>query len=165
VAARCGTVAVPENPAAPSGRKLDLYVVVVPALEQPAAPDAFAYLAGGPGDAATGAVGEVEGAWKGIHVRHDMLFVDQRGTGRSNDLVCTAPARQVATLNGLQHYLGACIERLGDNPVWYGTRYAMDDLDAVRAALATAASISTAPPTAQPRRRSSWRSIGAPCAR
>ena len=71
----------PENPEQPSGRQIRLSVVVVPALLEPAGPDAFTYLAGGPGGAATDAVPAALTFWRDTHLRHDMLFVDQRGTG------------------------------------------------------------------------------------
>ena len=46
---RCGRLVVPEDRTKPSGRSVGLRVVVVPAQVKPARPDAFAYLAGGPG--------------------------------------------------------------------------------------------------------------------
>jgi len=107
VDARCGRVAVPENPWRPHGRLIDLDVVVIPALRQPARPDAFTYLAGGPGEAATALAPAVTSLWPAIHVRHDILLVDQRGTPGS---------------------------RPGD-PILYGTMNAADDLEAVRVAL------------------------------
>ena len=108
--ARCGTFRVPENRAEPNGRKIGLNVVVVPALVEPARADALAWLAGGPGDAAT-EVALYEGGWQTSLLRttRDLLLVDQRGTGRSKP-----------------H---------GGDVTQYGTRTAMEDLDAVRAAL------------------------------
>ena len=51
--ARCGTFVVPENRAKPNGRTIGLPVIVLPAYLEPARSDAVAYLAGGPGGAAT----------------------------------------------------------------------------------------------------------------
>jgi pimeloyl-ACP methyl ester carboxylesterase len=135
VPARCGSIAVPENPEQPSGRQIQLSVVVVPALLGPARPDAFTYLAGGPGGAATDAVPAVLTFWRDIHLRHDMLFVDQRGTGGSNDLECPDPGALMPTVAALHRYVDKCLATVGGDPVWYGTRVAMDDLDTVRAAL------------------------------
>jgi pimeloyl-ACP methyl ester carboxylesterase len=108
--ARCGTYVVPENRAEPNGRTIGLKVVVVPALVGPAKEDAVAYLAGGPGDAATEAA--LAGGWQSSALRttRDLLLVDQRGTGGS------VPPHSADVTQ-------------------YGTRMAMDDLDAVRAAL------------------------------
>jgi pimeloyl-ACP methyl ester carboxylesterase len=109
IEARCGTFVVPENRAKPDGRKIGLRVVVLPAWSKPAARDAVAYLAGGPGAAATEEA--VDQGWgsSALILNHDILLVDQRGTGGSNP-----------------H---------GGDATQYGTRMAMDDLDAVRAAL------------------------------
>jgi hypothetical protein len=51
--ARCGTFTVPENGAKPNRRTIGLRMVVLPASLKPVRKDAVAYLAGGPGDAAT----------------------------------------------------------------------------------------------------------------
>ena len=107
--ARCGTFVVPESRGEPDGRTIALRVVVLPALSTPARTDAVTWLAGGPGDAATAEA--LAQGWQSSSLRtdRDFLLVDQRGTGGSN-----AP---------------------GGDVTQYGTRMAMDDLDAVRAAL------------------------------
>jgi pimeloyl-ACP methyl ester carboxylesterase len=107
--ARCGTFLVPENRAKPTGRTIGLHVVVLPAFAKPARADAVTYLAGGPGSAATDDAAARSEQLSLLSTNHDILLVDQRGTGRSKP-----------------H---------GTDPTQYGTRSAMDDLDAVRAAL------------------------------
>jgi pimeloyl-ACP methyl ester carboxylesterase len=108
--ARCGTFVVPENRSEPDGRTIALNVVVLPALVEPARKDAITWLAGGPGGAATEAA--FTGGWQSSALRttRDLLLVDQRGTGGSK------PTHDADVTQ-------------------YGTRTAMDDLDAVRAAL------------------------------
>ena len=49
IAARCGILAVPENPASPDGATIDLHVAVVPALNRRSAAAPLFILAGGPG--------------------------------------------------------------------------------------------------------------------
>jgi pimeloyl-ACP methyl ester carboxylesterase len=108
--ARCGTFVVAENRAEPDGPKIGLRVLVLPAWSSPAATDAVVFLAGGPGGAAT-QQGLVEGLQSSmLRASRDILLVDQRGTGGS---------------------------RPPHNPdvTQYGTRMAMDDLNAVRVAL------------------------------
>ena len=109
VDARCGTFVVPENRATPNGRTIGLHVVFLPSRTQPERKDAVAYLAGGPGDAATEAA--LDQGWQSsaLNIDRDMLLLDQRGTGESS--------------------------RDGGDVTQYGTRMAMDDLDEVRAAL------------------------------
>ncbi len=107
--ARCGTFRVPENRAKPNGRTIGLHVVVLPARVGPARKDAITYIAGGPGNAATEQA--IAQGWQSSVLTEfrDLLLVDQRGTGGSKP-----------------H---------GGDVTQYGTRMAMDDLDAVRAAL------------------------------
>ncbi len=135
VAARCGTLVVPENRDTGSGRTIALRVVVVPARRKPARADAFTYLAGGPGGAATATTSIVVGIWGGIHEHHDILLVDQRGTGRSHALECPEPTQPADGEDALQRFMSACFSSLDGDPTQYGSAAAADDLDAVRAAL------------------------------
>lgn len=109
VDARCGTFMVPEDRAKPNGRTIGLNVVVLPARMEPVETDAVAYLAGGPGSAATEDAAIRSQQLALLNANHDILLVDQRGTGRS--------------------------KRDDADVTQYGTRMAMDDLDAVREAL------------------------------
>jgi pimeloyl-ACP methyl ester carboxylesterase len=110
VDARCGTFEVPENRARPNGRTIGLNVVVLPARSKPARMDAVTYLAGGPGDAATEDAAGLS-QWLGaLNWERDILLIDQRGTGGSRP-----PGEGDVTQ--------------------YGTRTAIDDVDAVRGAL------------------------------
>ena len=109
VPARCGSFLVPENRAEPDGRTIGLHVVILPALVKPARPDAVAYLDGGPGNAATDLTATRSEQLAILNAHRDILLVDQRGTGSSTP-----------------HH---------PDVTQYGTRMAMDDLDAVRVAL------------------------------
>jgi pimeloyl-ACP methyl ester carboxylesterase len=131
VPARCGTLAVPENRDTGVGRTIGLRVVVVPARRRPARPDAFTYLAGGPGAAATEMTSTVLALWSRLHERRDIVLVDQRGTGRSHPLECTTPedSDDVAVV------ARACLATLNGDATQYGTAAAADDLEDVRQAL------------------------------
>ena len=107
--ARCGTFVVPENRTKPDGRTIGLNVVVLPAFSKPARTDAVTYLAGGPGGAATEQAADLSRQLGALNLYRDILLVDQRGTGRSSPD--------------------------GGDSTQYGTSMAMDDLEAVRAAL------------------------------
>jgi pimeloyl-ACP methyl ester carboxylesterase len=131
VAAKCGTLLVPENRDTGLGPRIGLGVVVVPARRRPARSDAFAYLAGGPGGAASEQTAAVTGIWSGVHERHDILLVDQRGTGGSHPLACPPPAQN----EDVGIMIEACLASLNGDPTQYGTAAAADDLEAVRAAL------------------------------
>jgi pimeloyl-ACP methyl ester carboxylesterase len=142
--ARCGTYQVYENRATRSGRTIQLKIVVLKALGKSPAPDAIFALHGGPGAAATGLVGLArDGILEPARQDHDVVFVDQRGTGESNPLLCDLgdDPKDLATFFGdilPRERVRACREKLESiaDLRFYTTPIAMDDLDEVRAALA-----------------------------
>ncbi|HWF89187.1 MAG TPA: alpha/beta fold hydrolase, partial [Pyrinomonadaceae bacterium] len=139
--AKCGTYEVYENRATKKGRKIALKIVLLPATSDKREPDPLVYFAGGPGSAASDDASGIAQAFPQILAHHDMLFVDQRGTGGSHPLDCKFydPA-------DLQTYLGyffpledvrkcrAALEPNSDLKL-YVTTIAADDMDEVRAAL------------------------------
>jgi pimeloyl-ACP methyl ester carboxylesterase len=139
--AKCGMLEVFENRTTKKGRKINIKIVVLPATGDKPEPDPFVYFAGGPGSAATDDAAGLAAAFPEIRQRHDMLFVDQRGTGGSHPLDCALydPA-------DLQTYFGyffpledvrKCRTKLESDAdlKLYITTIAMDDMDEVRAAL------------------------------
>ena len=135
LAARCATVAVPENRAFPSSRTLALRVVVLPATVRRTHSDPFVYLAGGPGGAATQSAAAVAGIWYELRRDRDILLVDQRGTGGSNALACAPPTGEISTPEQVTAYVRSCTAALAGDASQYGTTAAVDDLEAVRKAL------------------------------
>ena len=139
VAAECGTLSLPENPAAPRGRHIELYVARVPAINRRKQPDALFVLAGGPGMAASAFYASVEPLLERIHRDRDIVLVDQRGTGRSNGLYCklNEDALWHATEIALAAETHECLVKLEAHAdlAFYTTSLAVQDLEAVRAAL------------------------------
>ncbi len=140
ITAWCGTLAVPEDPSNAGGRKISLRVVVVPAAAAVAEPDPLFALAGGPGDAASQSLRWVASYFKGVHATRDVVLVDQRGTGGSNELLLpaypdtaglSAAAVDARWASWWSSYLGSS----DADPRFYGSAQAADDVDAVRAAL------------------------------
>src|ERR1041384_5722689 len=86
--AYCGTLAVFENRETRAGRRIDLKIVVLPALDAQAQPDPLFLLAGGPGQGAAQMADAVHQAFRSIQRERDVVLVDQRGTGKSNPLDC-----------------------------------------------------------------------------
>lgn len=137
--AKCGTYTVWENREAKSGRTIDLNVVVLQATGANRKPDPLFILLGGPGEgAATSAPeGYVDDPTRATR---DLVFVDARGTGKSNGLHCVIP--KDGPLQAFMPILNidvikACrleLEKHADLR-YYLTTYTMDDLDDVRAAL------------------------------
>ena len=137
VSARCGTLTVPENYAAPGERSITLRVAVVPTLSAHPGEPLFV-LAGGPGQAATDFYSAVAPAFGFVARHHDVVLVDQRGTGGSQPLKCQLPEDPVASqasLAQLEALSRACLRSLDGRPAFYTTSVAVRDLDAVREAL------------------------------
>ncbi len=139
---RCGTYEVYEDRAAKSGRKIALNIVLVPALNPNHAPDPLFWLEGGPGAGATSMAFAARGFLSDVRKTHDLVFVDQRGTGKSNSLTCDvgdSPGDLQKFFGGtpLRESLRNCRESLEKvaNLKLYTTPIAMDDLDEVRDAL------------------------------
>ncbi len=139
VEAQCGRFAVPENPQAPAGRQIQLFVARIPAINERSRPDPLFLLAGGPGLAASTFYTGVAPVFERIHRDRDIVLVDQRGTGGSNALNCPEDSDPDAQDSPAVLTQGArtCLEVLAThaNVADYTTSMAVRDLDAVRAAL------------------------------
>src|SRR5579872_4941512 len=131
MAAKCGTLTVLENRADSHGRKIALSVAVMPATEpgSPSAPVFF--IAGGPGGSTISDWAEAPLIFAGLNAHHDVVLVDQRGTGQSHMLVFPAQDPRESSAD----YAARALATLDGNPRYYTTAVAMDDLDAVRQAL------------------------------
>ncbi|MCO4321528.1 alpha/beta hydrolase [Aliidiomarina quisquiliarum] len=139
----CGYLSVPENYAEPNGKTIAIHVVRLPAVATAADKDPLLFLAGGPGQAATEIVGGIARIFRDVRQTRDLLFIDQRGTGKSNPLDC-----EVTDLNTLWDALvledneldisteiAACAAKHKVNYQHYSTLNAVRDFDAVREAL------------------------------
>jgi pimeloyl-ACP methyl ester carboxylesterase len=139
VAARCGRLAVAENPEEPRGAQIELAIAVVPAIATRAAPDPLFLLAGGPGQGARAAYTGILGAFAGVRRERDLVLVDQRGTGDSHRLDCEFPedAWEAGDIppGELARLARECLATLPGQPGYYTTSLAVRDLEAVRAAL------------------------------
>jgi pimeloyl-ACP methyl ester carboxylesterase len=138
--ARCGTYLVWENRDARSGRQIALNVVVLPASGSPRQPDPVFYFDGGPGAGATGAVPHIARVLRAVHEHRDLVFMDVRGTGRSNPLSCPGPAADAPLQEHFEEFLSdayvrRCLEHQTADPRFYTQPFAMDDVNEVRAAL------------------------------
>ena len=139
--AQCGKLRVYENRAARSGRMIDLNIVVVKARGDHPAPDPVIWLSGGPGGAATEDARSPFLFSDSLSESHDLVFVDQRGTGGSNEVLIPTdqPDFSGLTLEEADPIARAWVAKvLGEidmDPRYYTTSVAMDDLDDVRVAL------------------------------
>lgn len=139
--ALCGTYPVWEDRNAAAGRKIGIAVIVVPAAGDDRRPDAYVYLAGGPGGSGRNVAWSAgREPWATINRERDLLFMDRRGVGRSHGLDCDLYDDDPQAM--LQEFLPAAaveacrreLERTADLTL-YGSAPAMDDFDEIRAAL------------------------------
>ena len=138
--AECGTFEVAENPAAPSGRKIALFVARVPAINLNKAPDPLFLIAGGPGTSTVDLYTSATAPFDRVRRDRDIVLVDQRGTGRSHRLDCHYEEQD--RLESVDENQAApesirCRDELSKTSDLrqYTTSIAVQDLDAVRAAL------------------------------
>jgi pimeloyl-ACP methyl ester carboxylesterase len=141
--AQCTTLSVPEDRAHPTGRHIDLAIAWLPATGE-ALPDPVVMLAGGPGQGALESFPTIAGAFNEVRKTRHVILVDQRGTGGSNPLVCKDAQGKSAVLEEetdsmaqARDFAVRCAASLAKraDPRFYTTGEAIDDLDAVRAAI------------------------------
>jgi pimeloyl-ACP methyl ester carboxylesterase len=138
--AECGTYVTPEDPAKPSGRKIELFVARVPAISFKKKPDPLFLIAGGPGTSAVDLYTSSAAPFDRIRRERDIILLDQRGTGRSHRLDCEYGERnifeRVEDLRLAEENV-RCRDELSKRADLrlYTTSIAVRDLDAVRRAL------------------------------
>lgn len=149
-AARCAALRRPLDPAQPQGVQIDVHYALLPAQARHKADDAVFFFVGGPGQSAIDLAAVLASRFGRLNQRRDLVFVDQRGTGRSAPLKCADDgeravlqplARRADAAQRLQR-LRACREALQALPYgdlrFYTTELAVADIDAVRQALGIA---------------------------
>ena len=143
VDAQCSSLEVPENRAAPDGRKVKLAIAWVPARNE-ADPDPMFMLAGGPGQSALDSYPTIAGAFAELNKKRDVILVDQRGTGDSNRLVCKDSEGKSSvtddedySLEAARAFAARCAATLSKTADlrFYSTTDAIQDLDDVRKAI------------------------------
>lgn len=143
VEAQCSTLRVPENHDAPDGREIELAIAWIP-TDNDDAPDPVFMLAGGPGQSARDGYPSVAPAFRDIVRKRHVILVDQRGTGDSAALVCrdeqgksSVSETRDDSAEAAAKFASKCLAQLGGkaDPRHYTTTDAIQDLDAVRAAL------------------------------
>jgi pimeloyl-ACP methyl ester carboxylesterase len=128
---------------AQSGRRITLNIVVLPASGSASAPDPVFFLYGGPGLGAADAASRAgDRYWQELRRDRDLVFVDQRGTGKSHRLRCTFIGDRARVQSYFDDIFSvdqirACrheLEKSADLKL-YTTPIAMGDLDEVRASM------------------------------
>jgi pimeloyl-ACP methyl ester carboxylesterase len=133
---------VPENRAVAGGRQIALSVVVLPSRSAAGHGDPVFAVSGAPGSAASLLATTYPRLYDQLQADHDIVLVDQRGTGRSNPLVCAAVDVRQAPATVFDPLpdagaLTACRDRLSKDAdlKQYTLTAAVMDLEAARVAL------------------------------
>ena len=141
---QCGVLQRALDPARPDGPKIDIHYVVAPAMARRKLPDPVFLLAGGPGQSAITLAPNMLALFARLNNRRDIVFVDQRGTGKSAPLECADPQRESLVeqadpdrpFKRLMECKAALLKlpyiKASGDLGFFTTVLAMQDLDAVR---------------------------------
>jgi pimeloyl-ACP methyl ester carboxylesterase len=138
----CGSLPRPLDPTRPRGPTIRIGFHWLPA-NHPGRHPALVAVEGGPGYPSTGSLFEYHGMYGPLLRDHDLLLVDNRGTGSSALIDCPEVQQFLGRTSGLvfPRRVAACARRLerrypGVHAAdLFGTAYAADDLAAVLRAL------------------------------
>ncbi len=137
---QCGQLLRPLNPAEAGGKQITIHFIILPAQDKAKVAEPVFLLAGGPGQSAINVARWMQVLFEKLQRRHDLVFIDQRGTGKSFALNCVEE-NDLNAIGDAEYAVRAArkcqaeLEKLIDLR-WFTTSLAMQDLDAVRAALA-----------------------------
>lgn len=139
--AECGELTVKENPADPGSADIRVAILRLPAISPVADADPLFLIQGGPGGSSIDMANQIHGFFADVRKNRDLVFVDQRGTGKSNPLKCEQlkpDDLKMSEAVQTEKYLSlikSCAEKYQAHSAFYSTVHAVQDLDAVRAAL------------------------------
>jgi pimeloyl-ACP methyl ester carboxylesterase len=136
---QCGTLQVPENYSLPNGEKINVNFAVLPAIDSSQNKTPLMFLAGGPGQASVELASHIFKTFNEIRKSHDIILVDQRGTGKSHPLECddnsTKNVYDIIPEDFSEQELKECIAQFKGDLSQYNSENAIRDFDAVRSAL------------------------------
>lgn len=139
--AECGELTVRENPDDVNSPELVLSVLRLPAISPVPAQDPLFLIQGGPGGSSIALAAQVHGYFADVRKHRDLVFVDQRGTGKSNPFACESLSeddKHLTDSGQMEKYVAlmrACAQQYQEQLPFYTTPYAVNDLDQVREAL------------------------------
>lgn len=157
----CGTLQVPEDHANPTGKTITLFLTQISSSSSDPSAIPLFVLAGGPGQGASDQLGQFSekvqnpiATWAPFLDTHNVVLIDQRGTGHSEpSLLCPADLTSAATATAVADIAataqaetdqtavgayGSCAQALTDegaNLATFTTAQSASDLDSVRQAL------------------------------
>jgi pimeloyl-ACP methyl ester carboxylesterase len=151
---RCATLRVPLDYTRPSGAKISLALIKVPATDRRHRIGSLLFNFGGPGGAGVDTLAQVAGEYAALRTRYDLIGFDPRGVGRSTAVRCASDRRmdelaamddspdtaaeETAYIDARAGYVRQCAARSGDLLPHVGTVNAARDMEMIRIALGDA---------------------------
>jgi pimeloyl-ACP methyl ester carboxylesterase len=136
---QCGTLRVPENYNLPDGEQITVNFAVLPAIDNSKNKTPLMFLAGGPGQASVELAAHIFTTFAEIKKSHDIILVDQRGTGKSHALECDENSvknvYEIIPEDFSAQEIKDCIAQFKGDLSQYNSENAIRDFDAVRNAL------------------------------
>jgi pimeloyl-ACP methyl ester carboxylesterase len=136
---QCGKLQVPENYSLPNGEKISVNFAVLPAIDSSQNKTPLMFLAGGPGQASVELAAHIFKTFGEIKKSHDIILVDQRGTGESHPLECDENSvknvYEIIPEDFSAQEIKDCIAQFKGDLSQYNSENAIRDFDAVRHAL------------------------------
>ncbi|WP_163935436.1 alpha/beta hydrolase [Paraferrimonas sp. SM1919] len=134
---QCGSLALPKDYQDPSLGTLDIHFSVIPATKKVPGNAPLVAISGGPGQSAIESGAMFERTFNRVRQQHDILLIDQRGTGKSSPLQCQQPdfaetLAQDDTKLDIHAEMQACFEQLPEHPKYFSSYAATQDLEAIR---------------------------------
>jgi pimeloyl-ACP methyl ester carboxylesterase len=139
--AQCGELSVKENPQDAQSTEIKIAILRLPAISPVAQADPLFLIQGGPGGSSIEMANQLHGFFADIRKNRDLIFIDQRGTGKSNPLHCEkmspldANLPDAAQLEKQLEIMRTCVDKYKNSLPFYTTWHAVQDIDAVRTAL------------------------------
>ena len=133
--ARCATVFVPEARTSDGGPSIPIRVVVVEASGPNSTAAPLVLLSGGPGGSAVNDAPVFLDRFAALRREHDLVFIEQRGTGTSGAVQCdplplNARGDDALFAAGVE-WARSCLSGTDADVTRYGTASFVDDLDEI----------------------------------
>ena len=136
--AMCGWLMVAENPNEPDGKKIRLRFALARAVKLKSNSTPIFFFAGGPGQAASELWVQLQEPLRKLQKNHDIVLLDQRGTGAASSLKCELDDQTVdlhIDYGKMTEQARECLSKVEGDPRFYTTTIAMADYEQLRIAL------------------------------
>jgi pimeloyl-ACP methyl ester carboxylesterase len=134
LSARCGRLTVAQDRLTGQGPTIPVRFVVFPATGPGRYPDPVIWFEGGPGDSGVDYASDNLPLLEALNIHRDVIFIDQRGTGGSNQVDCPA-LPGLANKAALRASVESCLAGLHGDLRFYTTAMFADDVNQLLSAL------------------------------